>query len=128
MGTNSRFGGHFVQGHVDSTAVITQRVADGNSLRLSFHLPTTSSADSEDLMPFIIPKGYVAIDGASLTITDVNDRERQFSTMLIAHTQTKITLAKKMIGETVNIEVDMIGKYVQRSVRAALSQPPQSSE
>lgn len=101
-------------------------MADGNSLRLSFHLPTIAS--EEDLMPFIIPKGYVAIDGASLTITDVNDQDRQFSIMLIAHTQTKITLAKKTVGEKVNIEVDMIGKYVQRSVRATLEQPHQATE
>jgi riboflavin synthase len=72
------------------------------------------------LLPYLIPKGYVTIDGASLTLTGVNDADRTFSVMLIQHTQQKITLSKKEIGSTVNIEVDMIGKYVRKSVIAAL--------
>lgn len=120
MSASSRFGGHFVQGHVDATAVIAEQFPDGNSLRLTFHLPQTASPDDEDLMLFLIPKGYVAIDGASLTLTAVKDKDRSFSVMLIAHTQAKITLAKKQIGEKVNIEVDMVGKYVQRSLQASL--------
>jgi len=121
MGVNSRFGGHFVQGHVDATAILVESIPDGNSLRLSFRLPSPASPGDEDLMHFLIPKGYVAIDGASLTVTAVNDNERLFSVMLIAHTQTKISLSKRTIGEKVNVEVDMIGKYVQRSVNAALN-------
>jgi len=121
MGTNSRFGGHFVQGHVDGTALITKQDPDGNSLRLTFRLPQPDSPEGEDLLPFIIPKGYIAIDGASLTLTAVDDQERTFSVMLIAHTQTKITLPTKKLGDKVNIEVDMIGKYVQRSVQATLA-------
>jgi riboflavin synthase len=62
----------------------------------------------------------VTIDGASLTLTAVNDEQRTFSVMLIKHTQEKITLSKKEIGSKVNIEVDMVGKYVQKSVAAAL--------
>ena len=72
------------------------------------------------MLPYLIPKGYVTIDGASLTLTEVNDAERTFSVMLIQHTQQKITLGKKEIGSRVNIEVDMIGKYVRKSVIAAL--------
>lgn len=71
-------------------------------------------------MPYLIPKGYVAIDGASLTLTEVNDSQRVFGVMLIQHTQEKITLAKKADGARVNIEVDMVGKYVGKSVIAAL--------
>lgn len=123
MGTNSRFGGHFVQGHVDATAVIARQEPDGNSLRLTFSLPQSNVPDGEDLLPFIIPKGYIAIDGASLTLTAVEDRDRTFSVMLIAHTQSKITLPRKKLGDRVNIEVDMIGKYVQRSVQASLGKP-----
>src|ERR1700741_1053212 len=89
MGTNARFGGHFVQGHVDGIAIITDRVPDGNSLRLTFYLPPPDSPDGEDLLPFLIPKGYIAIDGVSLTLTAVRDADRAFSLMLIAHTQTK---------------------------------------
>ena len=72
-------------------------------------------------MPYIIPKGYIAIDGTSLTITSVDDSRRVFGIMLIKHTQEKITLSKKPVGSTVNIEVDMVGKYVEKSVVAALS-------
>lgn len=71
-------------------------------------------------MPYLIPKGYVAIDGASLTLTEVNDSQRVFGVMLIQHTQENITLAKKADGARVNIEVDMVGKYVEKSVTAAL--------
>jgi riboflavin synthase len=72
------------------------------------------------LLPFLIPKGYVTIDGTSLTLTGVNDADRTFSVMLIQHTQQKITLSAKEIGSRVNIEVDMVGKYVRKSVIAAL--------
>lgn len=102
------------QAHVDSTATVLSRVPDGDSLRLTFQLAESS------LLPYLIPKGYVTIDGASLTITGVHDADRTFSVMLIQHTQEKITLSKKPIGATVNIEVDMVGKYVEKSVVAAL--------
>jgi riboflavin synthase len=62
----------------------------------------------------------VTIDGASLTLTEVNDEPRTFGVMLIRHTQEKITLVRKEIGARVNIEVDMVGKYVEKSVVAAL--------
>ena len=62
----------------------------------------------------------MTIDGASLTLTGVDDEQRSFSVMLIKHTQEMITLSKKEIGSKVNIEVDMVGKYVQKSVVAAL--------
>lgn len=71
-------------------------------------------------MPYLIPKGYIAIDGASLTLTEVDDSQRTFGVMLIQHTQEKLTLAKKADGARVNIEVDMVGKYVGKSVIAAL--------
>lgn len=119
MGAHVRFGGHFVQAHVDTTAIIFKRALDGDSLRLWFQLPE-STAERPSLLPYIIPKGYVTIDGASLTVTSVDDAERMFGVMLIQHTQQKITLAKKANGERVNIEVDMVGKYVEKSVLAAL--------
>lgn len=111
---------HFkTQAHVDGTANIVDRVPDGDSLRLTFELPAPT-AERPSLLPYLIPKGYVTIDGASLTLTGVNDEERRFSVMLIQHTQEKITLSRKAVGATVNIEVDMVGKYVQKSVAAAL--------
>ncbi|KAK0208712.1 hypothetical protein DFS33DRAFT_1305154 [Desarmillaria ectypa] len=120
MAPHVRFGGHFVQGHVDTTATVIDCLADGDSLRISFELPEPSDS-RPSLLPYLIPKGYVTIDGTSLTLTDVNDSKRTFSVMLIQHTQEKITLSKKKIGAKVNIEVDMVGKYVEKSVSAALA-------
>lgn len=71
-------------------------------------------------MPYIIPKGFIALDGASLTVTSVDDKDRTFGVMLIAHTQSKIELGNKRIGDRVNVEVDMIGKFVEKGVLAAL--------
>ncbi|TFK56623.1 Lumazine-binding protein [Heliocybe sulcata] len=119
MGAHVRFGGHFVQAHVDTTATILSREPDGDSLRITFQLPEPTPA-RPSLLPYIIPKGYIAIDGTSLTITGVDDARRTFSVMLITHTQEKITLPQKAIGAKVNIEVDMVGKYVYKSVQAAL--------
>ncbi|KII94266.1 hypothetical protein PLICRDRAFT_153770 [Plicaturopsis crispa FD-325 SS-3] len=119
MGAHVRFGGHFVQAHVDSTAVIVDRSVDGDSVRLLFQLPEPTST-RPSLLPYLIPKGYVTIDGASLTLTSVDDAQRTFGVMLIQHTQEKITLPRKPIGAKVNIEVDMVGKYVEKSVVAAL--------
>lgn len=120
MGPHVRFGGHFVQGHVDDTATITSIVSDGDSLRLLFQL-NEATPTRPSLLPYLIPKGYVTIDGTSLTLTEVNDAKGTFGVMLIQHTQEKITLSKKKIGSKVNIEVDMVGKYVEKSVSAALS-------
>jgi riboflavin synthase len=113
-GPNSR------QGHIDDTATLISKTPDGDSLRLLFQLnePTTTRPS---LSPYLIPKGYVALDGTSLTLTEVDDEKRTFGIMLIQHTQNKITLSRKDIGSKVNIEVDMVGKYVEKSVRAALS-------
>ncbi|KZT42710.1 putative riboflavin synthase, alpha chain [Sistotremastrum suecicum HHB10207 ss-3] len=119
MAAHVRFGGHFVQGHVDSTVTIISRTPDGNSLRILFQVPP-ATPDRPSLLPYLIPKGYVTLDGTSLTITSVSDKDSTFGVMLIAHTQAKITLPSKPIGALVNVEVDMVGKYVERSVLAGL--------
>ncbi|KAG9306518.1 hypothetical protein G9A89_004715 [Geosiphon pyriformis] len=105
-----RFGGHFVQGHIDLTAIITTKTPEGNSLWLKLTLTDPS------YIRYIIPKGYIAIDGISLTICEVNDEQAWFTIMLVAYTQQHVTLPTKSIGEKVNIEVDMLGKYVERIV------------
>jgi riboflavin synthase len=141
MGPHVRFGGHFVQvslyqllplplqaltlsgicqGHVDDTAALISRTPDGDSLRLLFQLNDATDT-RESLLPYLIPKGYITIDGTSLTLTEVDDNKGTFGIMLIQHTQQKITLGRKVIGSKVNIEVDMVGKYVEKSVRATLS-------
>ena len=105
---------------MDTTATLISRTPDGDSVRLLFQLPEPTPA-RPSLLPYLIPKGYVAIDGASLTLTVVDDAERTFGVMLIKHTQEKITLSKKAVGAKVNIEVDMVGKFVAKGVEAALS-------
>jgi len=136
MGAHARFGGHFVQvslsilpcsncdfylwqAHVDTTATLIERTPDGDSLRVLFQLPEPTPS-RPSLLPYLIPKGYVTIDGASLTLTVVDDTRRTFGVMLIQHTQQKISLGRKQIGSKVNIEADMVGKYVEKSVLAAL--------
>ncbi|CAG8657962.1 7396_t:CDS:2, partial [Paraglomus occultum] len=109
-----RFGGHFVQGHVDTTATITSKTPDGNSLYIKLTLTDPS------YIKYIIPKGYISIDGTSLTIIDVNDAEAWFTIMLVAYTQEHVIFPLKKIGDKVNIEVDMLGKYVEKIVSGML--------
>lgn len=104
---NGRIGGHFVQGHVDGTGVIAKKQAEGDSLWLTIEA-------APDLLRLIVPKGYVAIDGTSLTVVDVTST--YFTFMLVAYTQTHITLPRKPAGDRVNIEVDILGKYVKSLV------------
>lgn len=104
-------GGHFVQGHVDTIATILSATPDGNAL--TFRLQPRE----KNVLRYIVEKGYVTLDGASLTITAVNDGENWWEVMLIAYTQERVVMAAKKAGEEVNVEVDMVGKYVERSVR-----------
>lgn len=99
-----RLGGHYVQGHVDGVGKVVEKRPDGDSLRMWFTAPA-------DLMPYIVTKGYICLDGVSLTITDkVGDR---FGVALIAYTQMMITMPSKPVGTSVNIEVDVFAKYVE---------------
>ena len=68
-------------------------------------------------MVYIVEKGYITLDGASLTITQVDDVEGWFEVMLVAYTQEKIVIPGKSVGETVNVEVDMAGKYIEKQVQ-----------
>ena len=99
-----RLGGHYVQGHVDGVGQIIDTRPEGDSLRVWFTAP-------EDLMPYIVTKGYICLDGVSLTITEKVDG--RFGVALVAYTQSKITLPTKSIGSTINIEVDVFAKYVE---------------
>lgn len=109
-------GGHFVQGHVDSTASILSVTPDGNAL--TFRFSPANPAKRAELLRYIVYKGFIAIDGASLTVTKVNDDEGWWEVMLIAYTQEKIVTAAKKAGQTVNVEVDMMAKYAEKSLAA----------
>ena len=107
MPANGRFGGHIVSGHIDGTGIITRIVKDDTAVRLSI-------ATSPEILRLIVEKGSIAIDGISLTVTEVNNEF--FSVSVIQHTQSVTTLTSKHIGDTVNLENDIIGKYVMRFV------------
>ncbi|KAJ3146985.1 Riboflavin synthase alpha chain [Geranomyces michiganensis] len=120
MSSTTRMGGHLVQGHVDMPIIIHNIQPDPpNSLVFTFHVPLLTETD---YLRYIIPKGYVTLDGASLTVVSVDARARTFCVMLIAYTQEKIVLAKKQVGAKVNLEVDQVGKYVEKVAMAMLSE------
>ncbi|MEE2788781.1 MAG: riboflavin synthase [Myxococcota bacterium] len=100
-----RLGGHFVTGHVDGPGTIA-RYHDIGSTRLM-----TLNA-SEALMELVVLKGSITIDGISLTVNRCDDAS--FDVVLVPHTQGEVTLSKKNIGDVVNLETDLIGKYVRR--------------
>lgn len=105
-------GGHFVQGHVDTTAKILSVTPDGNAL--VFRLQPRDKS----ILRYVVEKGYITLDGASLTVTKVVDGEDGYwEVMLIAYTQEKIVTAAKKPGEEVNVEIDIVGKYVEKSVQ-----------
>ncbi|MEO1251426.1 MAG: riboflavin synthase [Pseudomonadota bacterium] len=106
---NTRMGGHFVQGHIDATGVISSFKADRDALWLTVKTPAA-------LMKYIAPKGFIAIDGTSLTVVDVGDD--WFNVTLIDYTQAKIALPRKKAGDRVNLEVDILAKYVERLIGA----------
>jgi riboflavin synthase len=111
---DTRMGGHFVQGHVDTTAEIIKISPDGEALTFRFR------PKRADMLRYIVYKGFIAIDGTSLTITNVNDAEGWFEIMLISYSQEKVIMAQKKAGDTVNIEVDMMAKYAEKSLGAML--------
>lgn len=109
-----RNSGHFVQGHVDGTGEITNFKQDGDSLFVTIRV------DDSDMIKYIVPKGFIAVDGTSLTVCDVNVAEQWFTFMLVDYTQKKIIIPSKSIGQHVNIEVDVLGKYSENALAALL--------
>ncbi|KDB22720.1 riboflavin synthase, alpha subunit, partial [Trichophyton interdigitale MR816] len=108
----TRMGGHFVQGHVDTTAELLSVTPDGNSLVLRMQPKDRS------LLRYVVEKGFIALDGASLTITKVKDGEDGWwEVMLIAYTQEKVVTSKKKPGDSINVEIDLVGKYVEKTVQ-----------
>jgi riboflavin synthase len=109
MRLSDRIDGHLVSGHIDGTGVIESREAVGNVLVVTIGVP-------EELARFMIVKGSVAVDGVSLTINTLEPG--RFSVCIIPHTAGLTTVGFKPKGERVNIEADMIGKYVERFLPA----------
>ncbi len=106
---SDRLGGHLVSGHIDGQATLQSVRRTGEFTRLDFKAP-------ESLLTFMVVKGSVAIDGISLTINTVESSG--FSVMIIPHTLVNTTLCDRKPGERVNIETDMLGKYVEKFLRS----------
>lgn len=105
MSAQGRFGGHIVSGHIDGTGVISSVKQDGIALWY------TINTDSE-ILRYIVEKGSIAIDGISLTVAKVTAND--FSVSIIPHTAAQTVLNSKKTGDTVNLENDIIGKYVEK--------------
>lgn len=105
LALGSRLGGHFVQGHVDGTGRVLGLRPEGEAIIVSIAAPP-------EVMRYLVPKGFVAIDGVSLTV--VERRDESFTVSLVKFTQGHITLPMKRPGDIVNLEVDVLGKYVEQ--------------
>ena len=102
---DGRIGGHFLQGHVDGTGIVAEKTPDGDSLRMAIQAPP-------EVLHYLVPKGYVAVNGASLTVIDV--LEDRFTFMLVAYTQANIVLPGLPAGARVNLEADVLAKYAEK--------------
>ena len=109
----SAMGGHFVQGHVDGTALLSARSPGDGWDNVSFEIP-------KSLMEFIVNKGSITLDGVSLTVAIINDSTSSITVALIPETLEMTTLGALVVGAKVNVEVDVLGKYVARAVAARL--------
>jgi riboflavin synthase len=105
MRVNQRLGGHLVAGHVDAVGALRSRRQDGNAIVLTIEAPP-------EVLRYCVHKGSIAVDGISMTINEVTDRA--FAISVIPHTAKETTLGLKQPGDAVNLEVDLIGKYVER--------------
>lgn len=105
MAVNGRFGGHIVSGHIDGTGTVASQKREDNAVWVTVHAPAA-------LLRYIVEKGSIAIDGVSLTVAAVD--ETGFSVSIIPHTGSETILLGKKPGETVNLECDVIGKYVEK--------------
>ena len=105
MKLHQRIGGHLVSGHVDAIGAVRSRRQDGNTLIITIEAP-------REILRYCVPKGSITVDGISLTINELTDRS--FGVAIIPHTAKVTTLGLKQIGDTVNLEADLIGKYVER--------------
>jgi riboflavin synthase len=104
---SDRLGGHFVSGHIDGTGIIVDKTVEDNATWISIE------AD-RDILKYIVMKGSVALDGTSLTVAYVDDKK--FKVSLIPLTSSVTTLGVKKVGDRVNIECDIIGKYVEKLI------------
>ena len=118
MAAGGRFGGHIVSGHIDGTGTVSDISNDGIAVWYTI-------CASPALLRYIVEKGSIAIDGISLTVAKVTDTA--FSVSIIPHTAAQTILGSKKVGDIVNIENDLIGKYVEKLMKPADDTPQQST-
>ncbi|MEO1617033.1 MAG: riboflavin synthase [Planctomycetota bacterium] len=107
LAVGSRMGGHYVSGHIDAVGRLIERTEDPPWANLRFQIPSEFASQ-------VVAKGSIAIDGISLTVVDCEDES--FSVALIPHTLAETTLGRRQVGDPVNLETDLLAKYVQRSL------------
>ncbi len=105
-------GGHLVSGHVDGVGKLVKKVSDGNCTRYFFSTP-------KSLMKFIAPKGSITIQGISLTVNHICDETHTFDVAIIPHTEEKTNLGKLALGDEVNLEIDLVARYINRFLEAS---------
>ena len=111
MPANGRFDGHIVQGHVDGVGVVSSLAQEGEAVRMRIELP-------EMLARYVVEKGSITVDGVSLTVTAVGTEVTTwFEIVLIPHTLEVTVLGLRGVGDRVNLEVDVLAKYVERLMR-----------
>ena len=108
LAVGDRLGGHIVQGHVDATGRVQSARPEADCVLMGFRTP-------KRLMPYIVEKGFVAVDGISLTV--VNRRTSSFTVSVIPYTLEHTTLRERRVGDPVNLEVDVLAKYVESLLR-----------
>ncbi len=109
---SGRLGGHLVQGHIDGTGRVLSVTPEGDASIMEIEAPP-------ELMPYIVSKGFIALDGISLTV--VERRDRSFTVSLVQYTWDNTTLSSRRPGDLVNLEVDIIAKYVEQLVKGGES-------
>lgn len=119
LAASGRVGGHFVQGHVDAVGTIVERERDGDAIVATVSAPP-------EVMRYVVPKGSIAVDGVSLTVVDV--AQDRFSVALIPHTQEVTLLTKKPVSASVNLEADILAKYVARAAGFAAGMVESASD
>jgi riboflavin synthase len=119
LAANGRLGGHIVQGHVDGTGRIVELRPDGDGLIVRFDAP-------RELMRYIVTKGFIAVSGISLTVVEVGDS--WFTVALVQYTREHVALLDGGVGSRVNLEVDVLAKYVERLLFADGQKASSSAE
>ena len=114
LAANARLDGHFVQGHIDGVGMIRSITPDANAVIMEVEAP-------ERLRRYFVEKGSVAVDGVSLTVAEV--RPTSFTIWTIPHTRQVTTLGSRVVGDRVNLECDLLGKYIERLLEARVGVP-----